>query len=215
MSLQASSLNDLADTLIQKLTRENIFPPQYNNPEHLLNDSKRNKLRPPRPPNGFLLCRKNVHQEAKKRGICNMRVISKVTGMLWRAATLDEKEEYERLAIKVHNLHSQRYPGYKYRPAARDRSEPYNPYVFSSSPSPSTSSFIGYTSMISSSVEQPIHQASSNSFTANPINSLFDFTQEQLELMTLYLGMSNNSINSTDENAAQYLNSYGYILEHQ
>ncbi|PKK69031.1 hypothetical protein RhiirC2_749117, partial [Rhizophagus irregularis] len=63
-----------------------------------------------------------------------MRVISKVTGMLWRAATPDEKEEYEKLAIKVHNLHSQRYPGYKYRPTTRDRSsESYHPYIFSSS----------------------------------------------------------------------------------
>src|SRR4051812_21693421 len=141
-SLQSTSLSDLADTLIQKLDREKIFPPYLNKPEELVNDSKRN-ARPPRPPNGFLLCRKNVHQEAKRRGICNMRVISKVTGMLWRAATPDEKEEYEKLAIKVHSLHSQRYPGYRYRPSTRDRSsESYNPYAFSSStsstPSPSS-----------------------------------------------------------------------------
>src|SRR5581483_2434040 len=100
-SLQSSSLSDLADGFIQKLDRTRIFPPFLNKPEDLVNHSKRN-ARPPRPPNGFLLCRKNVHEEAKRRGICNMRVISKVTGMLWRAATPDEKEEYEKLAMKVH-----------------------------------------------------------------------------------------------------------------
>ncbi|GBB87290.1 hypothetical protein RclHR1_13720008 [Rhizophagus clarus] len=176
MSLQSSSLSDLADILIQKLDRARIFPPHFNKPEELVNDSRRS-ARPPRPPNGFLLCRKNVHQEAKRRGICNMRVISKVTGMLWRAATPDEKEEYEKLATKVHNLHSQRYPGYKYRPATRDRSsESYHPYIFSSS-------------LIEDSSET--FSTSEDEQQSNTSHNLFDFTQEQLDLMTLYLGMSN------------------------
>ncbi|CAJ0628452.1 15045_t:CDS:2 [Entrophospora sp. SA101] len=112
----SSSLNDLADILIQKLDRSKIFPPHLNNPEQLMNLTRRSDERPPRPPNGFLLCRKNVHQEAKINGICNMRVISKVSGMLWRSASPDEKEQYEKLAIQVHNLHSEKYPNYKYRP---------------------------------------------------------------------------------------------------
>src|SRR5437764_9569267 len=81
-----------------------------------MNLYRRSDERPPRPPNWFLLCRKNVHREAKINGICNMRVISKVSGMLWRSATPDEKEQYEKLAIQVHNLHSEKYPNYKYRP---------------------------------------------------------------------------------------------------
>ncbi|RIA83441.1 hypothetical protein C1645_786370 [Glomus cerebriforme] len=176
-SLQTSSLSDLADTLIQKLDRAKIFPPYLNNPEELVNASKRN-AKPPRPPNGFLLCRKNVHQEAKRRGICNMRVISKVTGMLWRAATPDEKEEYEKLATKVHNLHSQRFPGYKYRPATRDRSsESYHPYIFSSSLIDNTP-----VTFSPSESEEPIQQS----------HNIFDLTQEQLDFMTFYFGMSNN-----------------------
>jgi len=190
MSLQSSSLSDLADTLIQKLDRAKIFPPHFNKPEELVNDSKRN-ARPPRPPNGFLLCRKNVHQEAKRRGICNMRVISKVTGMLWRAATPDEKEEYEKLAIKVHNLHSQRYPGYKYRPTTRDRSsESYHPYIFSSSLIDDTPEVFS-----PSDIEQPATTTSHN---------LFDFTREQLDFMTLYLGMSNNTSSVVATNVSQY-----------
>ncbi|CAI2162611.1 7083_t:CDS:1 [Funneliformis geosporum] len=118
-NIQSSSMDDLADALMNKLDRYKVFPPYYNNPEELLNPSKVRSVGPPRPPNGFLLCRKNVHRLAKERGICNMRVISKVTGMLWRGATLDEKEQYENLALSVQRLHSKRYPNYKYRPRAR------------------------------------------------------------------------------------------------
>ncbi|CAJ0628453.1 15046_t:CDS:10 [Entrophospora sp. SA101] len=92
------------------LDRNKIFPPFYNDPEELINPSKIKTTGPPRPPNGFLLCRKNVHKQAKERGICNMRAISKVTGILWRTASTDEKEQYEKLAIEVQNLHSKRYP---------------------------------------------------------------------------------------------------------
>src|ERR1051325_5138414 len=86
---------------------------------------------PPRPPNGFLLCRKNVHKQARERAICNMRVISKVTGMLWRSATSNEKETYEELANRVKDLHSKRYPNYKYKPTSRAKSRAilYQPYT--------------------------------------------------------------------------------------
>lgn len=121
-TIQTSSMDDLADLLINNLDRSKIFPPHYNKPEDLINPSSNSRSRqPPRPPNGFLLCRKNVHREARSRGICNMRVISKVTGMLWREASQDEKEQYEKLALQVNKLHSQRYPGYKYRPISRTR----------------------------------------------------------------------------------------------
>jgi hypothetical protein len=203
-SLQSTSLSDLADTLIQKLDRAKIFPPYLNKPEDLVNDSRRS-ARPPRPPNGFLLCRKNVHQEAKRRGICNMRVISKVTGMLWRAATPDEKEEYEKLATKVHNLHSQRYPGYKYRPATRDRSsESYQPYTFPSSLSPSSVEDTPVTFSPSEIEHQP--------FTSSFSHNLYDFTQEQLDFMTFYLGMS-STIETADAPPSQYDNNPDYNLE--
>ncbi|CAG8475402.1 7100_t:CDS:2 [Diversispora eburnea] len=116
-NMQNSSLNDLANSFLNSLERNKIFPPFYNRPEELINPSKAKTSGIPRPPNGFLLCRKNVHQQAKKHNIFNMRVISKVTGILWRGASPDEKEQYEKLAIQVQNLHSQRHPGYKYKPS--------------------------------------------------------------------------------------------------
>src|SRR5206468_4327848 len=121
----------LADALMNKLDRNKVFPPYYNNPEELINPSKVRSVGPPRPPNGFLLCRKNVHRQAKERGVCNMRVISKVTGMLWRSASADEKEQYENLALQVQNLHSKRYPNYKYKPTSRAKSHAtlYQPYT--------------------------------------------------------------------------------------
>ncbi|CAG8475414.1 7101_t:CDS:2 [Diversispora eburnea] len=95
-TIQNSSMDDLADLLINNLDRSKIFPPYFNKPRELINPCHGHNKTPPRPPNGFLLCRKNVHKEARSRGICNMRVISKVTGMLWRQASQDEKEHYLR-----------------------------------------------------------------------------------------------------------------------
>ena len=34
--------------------------------------------------NAFFICRKNVQEEAKRNGYCNMCVISKVAGILWK-----------------------------------------------------------------------------------------------------------------------------------
>ncbi|GBB88639.1 hypothetical protein RclHR1_01520024 [Rhizophagus clarus] len=112
MSTQNFSIEDLAVSLIDRLDRDNIFPPHFNNPEKLISSSNTfNGLslrRPRRSPNAFLLCRKNVHQEAKRKGTCNMRVISKVTGILWRNASPEEKSIYERLADRVNELHCKR-----------------------------------------------------------------------------------------------------------
>nr|CAG8469761.1 11286_t:CDS:2 [Entrophospora candida] len=65
--------------------------------------------KPKRPQNAFLLCRKNVHQEAKRIGSCNMRIISKVTGIMWKNASAQEKQVYERLADRVNEIQNQRY----------------------------------------------------------------------------------------------------------
>src|SRR5688572_20975319 len=103
------SLDFLVDNLMNRIDREKIFPPHLNDPVELLNTSFSRANRPTRPPNGFLLCRKNVHHIAKEVGIVNMRVISKVTGILWRSASLEEKEMYENLANVVSFVYTQRY----------------------------------------------------------------------------------------------------------
>ncbi|CAG8535602.1 8735_t:CDS:2 [Cetraspora pellucida] len=130
--MHTSSLNDLAQNLIKILDRNNIFPPAINKPEDLIGITKPD-TRTRRPPNGFLLCRKNVHREARLKGTCNMRVISKVTGMLWREASAEEKETYEQLALDVQTLHSQKYPGYRYRPSRSKAVPLYHPYLNTSS----------------------------------------------------------------------------------
>ncbi|RGB26339.1 hypothetical protein C1646_746889 [Rhizophagus diaphanus] len=106
MSTHNFSTEDLAKSLLDKLDRSNIFPPLLNNPETFISTlSNLSLLRPRRPPNAFLLCRKNVQEEAKRKGNCNMRVISKVTGVLWKDASPDEKKVYEKLANRVHEIH--------------------------------------------------------------------------------------------------------------
>lgn len=183
-----SSLNDMAEILINQLDRRKIFPPSYNNPEELINPSKNRSKGPPRPPNGFLLCRKNVHKEARLRGICNMRVISKVTGMLWRSASMEEKETYEKLSAQVNNLHSQRYPGYKYRPSARQKPQPYIV-------PPTTNIEIFPTLPIQIiNPQQPIIYQTNNPLDLGPdfvpnVYQLSQFTQEELASFYYYLSI--------------------------
>src|SRR3954452_13660017 len=135
MTTQNFSIEDLANSLIRRLDRGNIFPPYVNNPEALVSSSNLTLRRPRRSPNAFLLCRKNVHQEAKRRGTCNMRVISKVTGMLWRNASPEEKGVYERLADRVNELHCKKttivYKGSNMSslPKNKDTTK-YKPYSF-------------------------------------------------------------------------------------
>ncbi|RHZ80987.1 hypothetical protein Glove_130g122 [Diversispora epigaea] len=108
MSVAEFSLDGLADSLIGQLDRNKIFPPHHNNPEEFVLDAHSKNKMPKRSPNAFLLCRKNVHKEAKRVGVCNMRVISKVTGILWRNSSLEEKEVYEELAKHIREIYIQR-----------------------------------------------------------------------------------------------------------
>ncbi|CAB4386999.1 unnamed protein product [Rhizophagus irregularis] len=187
-----SSLNDMAEILINQLDRRKIFPPSYNNPEELINPSKTSRSKgPPRPPNGFLLCRKNVHKEARLKGICNMRVISKVTGMLWRSASTEEKETYEKLSAQVNNLHSQRYPGYKYRPSARQKTQ--QPYIV---PQTTTNIEIFPTLpiQIMNPQQQPIIYQTNNPLDFAPdfvpnVYQFSQFTQEELASFYYYLSI--------------------------
>ncbi|CAG8708279.1 5765_t:CDS:1 [Acaulospora morrowiae] len=190
MSLEYSSLNDLAISLIEKIDRSLIFPPHLSEPEELLSISKKFNTRPPRPPNGFLICRKNVHNQAKQRGICNMRVISKVTGMLWRSASSDEKEEYERLAARVVNLHTHRYPEFKYRSSSSKSNrkvELYRPYVFSVSEEITKKS-----SSNSTTSKSPLEMEPVIPEMTSPIQGTPSLTFEELQLLmnTYYLGIS-------------------------
>ncbi|CAG8580562.1 23949_t:CDS:2 [Cetraspora pellucida] len=124
------SLEFLANALMNSLDRGKIFPPRLNNPEELLS-AHCNRISPPtRPPNGFLLCRKNVHFEAKQQGHCNMRVISKVTGILWRTASAEEKEAYEQLAQAVNMVYAQRYHLYNNNYYMRNMQNSYVPMGF-------------------------------------------------------------------------------------
>ncbi|RIB22333.1 hypothetical protein C2G38_2033659 [Gigaspora rosea] len=111
MSSSNFSIADIANNLIPKLNKKRIFPPYHNKPEDLIPSlSATSARRPRRSPNSFLLFRKNIHEEIKRIGIgCNMRVISRIAGVLWHNASIDEKQPYEDLAQRCNDLHIQRY----------------------------------------------------------------------------------------------------------
>ena len=101
-----------------------------------------------------------------------MRVISKVTGMLWRSATLDEKEQYENLALQVQNVHSERYPNYKYKPTSRAKTHPalYQPYMIPQA----------------QIVPALVNPGPGQIFPAYSLSDMLMFTQNDVDLYPLY-----------------------------
>ncbi|GBC09227.1 hypothetical protein RclHR1_00870018 [Rhizophagus clarus] len=96
------SIEFLAVSLIERINRKNIFPPLFNDPESFVPPPG---SRSRRSPNSFLICRKNVHKEAKRRGSQNMRVISKAASILWNSASIEEKKAYKAIAERVYEIH--------------------------------------------------------------------------------------------------------------
>ncbi|RGB39427.1 hypothetical protein C1646_664612 [Rhizophagus diaphanus] len=96
----------LATTLVERLNKNNIFPPLFHDPESFVGsiESKAKK-----PPNSFLICRLNVCKEANKNENHNMRTISKAASILWNGATSQEKSVYRKLAKRVYELYALRY----------------------------------------------------------------------------------------------------------
>lgn len=100
-----SQIEFLATSLIKRLNRKNIFPPLLDDPESFVAPiGSRSK----KPFNSFLICRRNVRKEANRKGTHNMRVISKVAGILWNNATLEEKNVYKTIAKRVYEIHELR-----------------------------------------------------------------------------------------------------------
>ncbi|CAB4403110.1 unnamed protein product [Rhizophagus irregularis] len=98
-----SEIENLATSLINMIDRKNIFPPLFNNPESYISPvGPRTK----KPPNSFLICRINVHNEAKRKGIYSMRVISKAASILWKQASSEEKDVYKKLSERVFEIYS-------------------------------------------------------------------------------------------------------------
>jgi hypothetical protein len=95
-----------AFALIDKLDRNNIFPPLLNDPEMIISN-KRSKLKArKRTPNAFFICRMNVQNEVTHKNLnFNMRIISKTASILWKNASDEEKYEYKILAGIVKDLH--------------------------------------------------------------------------------------------------------------
>ncbi|CAG8496557.1 9519_t:CDS:1 [Paraglomus occultum] len=122
----ARANSELVQYYISTLSRDRIFPPFFNDPETLVPDVAGNR-RPPRPLNAFLLLRKNVAEEARR---CidhpNMRVISKVSSILWANSTQEEKDVYQCLAKDVSRLHAIRFPDFTYTVPRRQLS--FRPY---------------------------------------------------------------------------------------
>src|SRR4051794_31555460 len=110
MTTHNFSIDDLAESLVCRLDRNQIFPPMLNDPKSFYSptEDKTSSLYQivKRSPNAFLICRKNVHVVASSKGNYNMKTISKATSILWNNATDEEKGIYKELADQVKTLYS-------------------------------------------------------------------------------------------------------------
>jgi hypothetical protein len=132
MATNDFSVEYLATSLLARLDRTKIFPPYFNDPESFVSvPSNNSSIRPKRPPNAFLICRKNVQEETKRKGSYNMRVISKVTSLLWQQASDEEKSVYKRLFDRVYEIHySRNSSSHRQLPMDSPTSEEISPSYF-------------------------------------------------------------------------------------
>lgn len=74
-------------------------------------------LTPPRPPNAFILYRKDQHAIVQQHhpGILNSDV-SRLIAKMWRSETQLTKDKYHDMAFQYKDAHLQKYPGYRYKP---------------------------------------------------------------------------------------------------
>ena len=89
----------------------------------LSHDLKRKRLsedHTPRPPNSFMIYRKEKHAEIKSQyhscRSLNNNIISKVIANMWKQEPLDVKEKYIQMADDAKKEHLLKYPDYKYKP---------------------------------------------------------------------------------------------------
>ncbi|CAG8616874.1 7647_t:CDS:1 [Ambispora gerdemannii] len=106
-----------ADALIALLDMKKIFPLEKPEPQELLsppNITENGETKPRRPINAFFIFRQNVIPEAKRVGVTNMQLISKVASILWKKAPESDKQNYRNLAAEVSVLHRRKYPSFRY-----------------------------------------------------------------------------------------------------
>ncbi|TFB04691.1 Repressor of filamentous growth 1 [Trichoderma ghanense] len=79
---------------------------------------------PPRPRNSFMLFRQHHQREVAKahKGLSNPD-ISKIIGAMWRDAADDEREKWTLRAEEEKESHGAKYPGYRYKPNRRSKSQ--------------------------------------------------------------------------------------------
>ncbi|CAG8566659.1 6830_t:CDS:2 [Ambispora leptoticha] len=116
MALSYPTLKN-AEALIALLDMKKIFPLEKPEPQELVsspNITENGETKPRRPINAFFIFRQNVIPEARRVGVTNMQLISKVASMLWKRAPESDKQKYKKLAAEVSVLHRQRYPNFRY-----------------------------------------------------------------------------------------------------
>ncbi|GAA5988844.1 hypothetical protein JCM11641_005039 [Rhodosporidiobolus odoratus] len=143
---------------------------------------------PPRPANAWICYRSARVQELKSSSSRYSKLpqadISKIVGQLWRSEPPEVRRQYEQMAEQNKKEHSEKYPGYVFRPARRNvvKRTP-KPRVQTPPPSPPRQP----TSVPSvfrkpSSLLEPLASDASSSTTGVGVRSCGDSTPSEPEL---------------------------------
>lgn len=113
-------------------------------PHYIIRHTKRQKAakqssikKPPRPPNAFILYRKNqqAHILRQNANLCNNDV-SRIIGSMWNGESPAVKEQFHLLAQEMKEKHRAMYPMYRYCPrkASRPKRRTVSPVTEAKSP---------------------------------------------------------------------------------
>lgn len=95
------------------------------------NSRKKLRAQIPRPPNAFIIYRRDMHSKIKMTNPeMKMCQISKEIGTLWKNETDAIKNKYKHLAIIAQNTHSKLYPYYKYHPKRKNQTNSLRKGIF-------------------------------------------------------------------------------------
>ncbi|KZV66658.1 hypothetical protein PENSPDRAFT_560806, partial [Peniophora sp. CONT] len=82
---------------------------------HRRNRARKDKNKPPRPANSFMIYRSEKSKELKLLG--NQQAEgSKTISQMWKAEPEDVKREYEIKQAEAKAVHASLYPNYQYKP---------------------------------------------------------------------------------------------------
>nr|AYN77762.1 mating-type protein MAT1-2-1 [Berkeleyomyces basicola] len=102
---------------LNSISKDSIIDPSATLPQTDTPGKRKQAARIPRPPNAYIMYRKDRHREIRARfpDIDNNE-ISRILGKQWREESASVRTHYQELAISYKKIFMEAFPDYQYRP---------------------------------------------------------------------------------------------------